>query len=74
MSHQDRDCVYLVSTPNQSRVCNTIEQVLEVIEPFVLEESLYTGEPDLLYEVPYLLDCQGYMKGKNWEVTLTPRI
>lgn len=70
--NQEKNVVYLVSTPDGSGVCETIEQVLSVITPFVIEESISTGESDLLYEVPYFLECQGYATGLSWEVSLAP--
>ncbi|MEM9544307.1 MAG: hypothetical protein AAGA60_33110 [Cyanobacteria bacterium P01_E01_bin.42] len=73
-TNQEKNVVYLVSTPDGSNVCKTIEQVLSAIASFVIEESLTTGESDLLYEVPYFLECQGYAKGLSWEVSLAPSL
>lgn len=74
IDYRNQNVVYLVSTPSQSLAVRTIEQVLEIVEPFVLEESIHTGESDLLYEIPYFLDCQGYAKGNAWEVSLAPNL
>ncbi|MBP0020580.1 MAG: hypothetical protein J7647_23875 [Cyanobacteria bacterium SBLK] len=72
--NQENHIVYLVSTSDGSGVCETIEEVLSAITPFVIEESISTGESDLLYEIPYFLECQGYAKGLSWEVSLAPHL
>ncbi|MGK7926971.1 MAG: hypothetical protein AB4290_17305 [Spirulina sp.] len=74
VNRPNQDFVYLVNTPEISSAFETIEQVLKAIEPFVIEESLSTGETDLFYEIPYFLDCQGYAQGQSWAVSLAPRL